>query len=277
MRRPDDELDALLLSAVPDGGVPEDEAGIFSTAWARVQASLADEGEGDEFRRRRLDLIADREVSARRRRRAARLASVTLAVAVAGAGTAAAATDFFSTHTGEHLSGWEADAGGTGEVLNLDGTDRGQVFDQVTKDIPFPIGYEAQRDYALGFYPAESGHAVTEGTLRSFVARMAVCTWADAWVAADGAGDPAARQAATTTLVSSVSWPDIRDNDDPDNIITETGQHLSYNYWVPLLAEGARAGNRQAVLDAVADSYACSYQVLPVIDTVPDYRYAGQR
>jgi hypothetical protein len=278
MRRPDDDLDALLLSAAPGHQDAAEEDRVFADAWSRVQASLADDDAGDdELQRRRLDLIADRQVGARRRRRATRVASLTLAVALAGAGTAAAATEFLSTRTGEHLTGWEVDAGGSGEVLNLDGTDRGQVFDQVTKDIPFPPGYGEQRDYALGFYPAEAAHAVTDGTLRSFVARMAVCTWADAWVAADGSGDQAARQAATTTLADAVSWPDIRDNDYPDNIITETGQHVSYNYWVPLLAEGAGAGDRQAVLDAVADSYACSYQVLPVIDTVPDYRYAGVR
>jgi hypothetical protein len=277
MREADDtELDELLRSAASVRG-PVDEERVFADVWSRVRGSIADGVEvPDDLQSRRLDLVADRQISARRRRRAARVASLTLVVAVAGAGTAAA-TDFFSSHTGQELTGWEVDAGGHGEVLRLDGTDRDQVFEEVTADIPFPPGYEAQHDYALGFYPAEAGHAVTEGTLRSFVARMAVCTWADAWVAADGTGDQAGRQAATTTLVAAVSWPDIRDNDAPDNIITETGQQVSYNYWVPLLAEGARAGDRQAVLDAVADSYACSYQVLPVIDTVPDYRYAGQR
>jgi hypothetical protein len=276
MRRPDDHLDALLLGAVPGMGGPADEDRVFADAWSRVQASLAEDDEGGEFQRRRLDLIADRQVTARRRRRAARLASVTLAVAVAGAGTAAAA-EFISTRTGQHLTGWEVDAGGAGEVLDLDGTDRDQVFDQVTSDIPFPPGYQAERRYTLDFYPAEHGHAVTEGVLRSLTARMSVCTWADAWVAADGDGDLASRTAATETLTAAVSWPDIHDNDQPDSVVTQTGEHLSYNYWVPLLAQGARSGDRKAVLDAVADSFACSYHVLPVIDTVPDYRYAGQR
>ena len=276
MRRPDADLDALLGSAAPGGSDPGEQERVFADAWSRVQASMADDGAGEESERRRLDLIADREVAARRRRRAARLASVTLAVAVAGAGTAAAA-EFISTRTGHSLTGWEIGAGGTGEVLDLDGTDRDDVFDEVTADIPFPPGYEAQRQYALDFYPAEPNHAVTESVLRSLTARMSVCTWADAWVAADGAGDLASRRAAAETLAAAVSWPDIRANDRPDSVVTQTGEHLSYNAWVPVLAQAAGAGDRQAVLDAVADSFACSYHVLPVIDTVPDYRYAGQR
>jgi hypothetical protein len=270
-------LDALLRSAAPVRR-PADEDHVFTDVWSRVQRAMLDGEETvvDAVQERRLNLIADREVAARRRRRTARIASITLAVAVAGAGTAAAA-DFISTHTGEETAGWEIDAGGRGEVLRLDGTDRDEVFEEVTAAIPFPPGYESQREYALDFHSAEANSAVTEGALRSTVARFAVCTWADAWVAADDVADPAARRAATDTLAAAVSWPDIRDNDHPDAIITETGEHISYNAWVPVLAEAAQAGDRQAVLDAVADSYICSYHVLPVIDVSPEYRYAGQR
>src|SRR4051794_9385811 len=241
-------LDALLRSAAPVRH-PADEDGVFSDVWSRLQTAMRDGDEPvvDAVQERRLNLIADREVAARRRRRTSRIASITLAVAVAGAGTAAAA-DFISTHTGEETTGWEVDAGGRGEVLRLNGTDRDEVFEEITADIPFPAGYEAQREYALGFYPAEENHAVTEGTLRSTVARYAVCTWADAWVAADDAADPAARQAAAATLAAAVSWPDIHDNDAPNAIITEAGEHISYNAWVPVLAEAAWAGDRQAVL-----------------------------
>jgi hypothetical protein len=269
-------LDALLRSAAP-GRRPVDEDRVFTDVWARLETAFDDGDQPrDDLQSRRLDLVADREVSSRRRRRAAKVASITLAVAVAGAGTAAAA-DFWATHTGEVTTGWEVDAGGRGEVLRLDGTDRDQVFDELTADIPFPAGYEAQREYALGFYPAEANHAVTEGTLRSSVARYAVCTWADAWVAADDASNAAARNAATETLVAAVSWPDIHDNDHPDATITEAGEHISYNAWVPVVAEAARSGDRQGVLDGVADSTACSYHVLPVIDVTPGYRYAGVR
>ncbi len=269
------DLDALLRSAAP-GRRPVDEDRVFTDVWSRLETAFDDDEPHDDLQSRRLDLVADREVAARRRRRAAKVASITLAVAVAGAGTAAAA-DFWSTHTGEETTGWEVDAAGRGEVLRLDGTDREQVFDELTADIPFPAGYEAEREYALGFYPAEANHAVTEGTLRSTVARLAVCTWADAWVAADAAADPARREAATDALDAAVSWPDIVDNDHPDATITDAGEHISYNAWVPVVAEAARAGDRQGVLDGVADSFACSYHVLPVIDVTPGYRYAGVR
>src|SRR4051812_29491639 len=128
------DLDALLRSAAP-GRRPVDEDRVFTDVWFRLETAFDDDGEPhDDLQSRRLDLVADREVAARRRRRAAKVASITLAVAVAGAGTAAAA-DFWSTHTGEVTTGWEVDAGGRGEVLRLDGTDRDQVFDELTADI----------------------------------------------------------------------------------------------------------------------------------------------
>ena len=280
MREPDSQhLDVLLRSAARTQRTVADEERVFSDVWSRVQ-SCVDDGDttsGDVVQQRRLSLIGDREVAARRRRRATRLASAALAIAVAGGGTAVAA-DFISTRTGQELTGWEIEAGGTGEVLNLGGTDRAQVFDEMTRDIPFPPGYEAQRSYALEFHPSEVDHAITEGTLRSWMARIAVCTWADAWVAADDVGDLTARAAAATTLVEAVSWEDIRANDHPDSMDhPKTGERRSYNGWIPPLAAAAQAGDRPAVLDAVAYSAACSHHVLPVIDTAPDYIWAGTR
>jgi hypothetical protein len=111
-----------------------------------------------------------------------------------------------------------------------------------------------------------------------WMARAAVCTWADAWVAADNVGDATARGAAAAVLAESVSWEDIRANDVPDAMThPETGESRSYNGWIPPLAEAAQAGDRAAVLDAVAYSAACSHHVLPVIDVAPDYVYAGTR
>jgi hypothetical protein len=280
MRDPDShDLDALLRSAATVQRDPADDERIFSDVWSRVQASIGDDGartSNDAVQQRRLNLIGDREVAARRRRRAARLASVALAVAVAGSGTAAAAA-FLSTRTGEHNSGWEVDAGGSGEILNMGGTDRSQVFDEVTADIPFAPGYEPQRAWALEFFPRETDSAVSEEFLRSWVVGNAVCTWADAWVAADNAGDVAARTAATTVLAEAVSWKDIVESDTPDATILDSGEHLSYRWWVRPLADAAQAGERAALLDTVARSTACSYHVLPVIDVAPDYMYAGVR
>ena len=233
----------------------------------------------DAGQERRLALIGDREVAARRRRRATRLASAALAIAVAGGGTAVAA-DFISTRTGQELSGWEIEAGrrnGRGPELGRAPTGP-EVFDEVTADIPFAPGYEDQRTYGLEFHPSEIDHAITEGTLRSWIARNAVCTWADAWVAADDAGDITARTAAAATLTEAVSWEDIRANDHPAVMNhPKTGEPRSYNGWIPPLAAAAEAGDRAGVLDAVAYSAACSHQVLPVIDTAPDYIWAGTR
>jgi hypothetical protein len=268
MRDPDShDLDALLRDAATVQRDGAEEERIFSAVWSRVHASIGEDGAttfDDDVQERRLNLIADREMAARRRRRATRLASVALTVAVAGGGTAVAA-DFIATRTGEHTSGWDVDAAGPGELLNPGGTDRRQVFEEVTADIPFAPGYEAQRAWALDFFPVESDSRITEGSLRSWMARNAVCTWGDAWVSADNAGDVPARTAVTTTLAEAVSWEAIRTSDFPDAVITETGEHRSYNGWVPALAEAAGAGNRQAVLEVVAHSYGCSPDVLPVI------------
>ena len=272
------DLDALLSSAATITRASEDEERIFSDVWSRVQASMRDETATVSLapHERRPALIGDREAVTPRRRRTAKLASVVLAVAVVGGGTAAAAT-FLSTRTGEHNSGWEVEAGGSGEILNTGGTDRADVFDEVTADIPFAPGYEPQRAWALEFFPHEPDSVVSEEFLRSWMAGNAVCTWADAWVAADNVGDSAARSAATDMLGEAVSWKDIVDSDVPDAIILDTGQRLSYRWWVRPLADAARAGDRGALLDTVANSTACSYHVLPVMDVTPDYANAGAR
>lgn len=94
MRDPDgSDLDALLSSAAPVRRDAAEEERLFADVWSRVHPSMTDGGAGtpgDTAQERRLTLIGDREVSARRRRRAARLASTALAVAVAGGGTSSA-------------------------------------------------------------------------------------------------------------------------------------------------------------------------------------------
>jgi hypothetical protein len=270
----DDELDRLLRAGarpVPNG---DDARAQADDVWARIQRTIVEDEPADGAIDRRLS--ARDELATRRRLRPVRVASITLAVVLAGAGTAAAA-DYLSTRTGEELTGWEQDAGGRGEVLNPAGTDRADVFDEITDDIEFPPGYESARQYVLDFYPAEADSRVTEGVLRSNVARAAVCSWADAWVAADDDDDTAARYAATAALTSASEWPDIVDNDIPNAEYQPDGMGRSYNGWVPPLAAAAVAGDRQALLDEVAGSHACSPEVIPVIDTDPAYPLAGVR
>jgi hypothetical protein len=288
MRDPESHnLDALLRSAAPVRRDPADEERVFADVWSRVQTSMNHGAtpSGDALQQRRLNLIGDREVAARRRRRATRLASAALAIAVAGGGTAVAA-DFILTRTGQELTGWEIGAGGSGELLDKGGSDLRQVVEEVTADIPFPAGYDAQHGWALDSYGSpDPGSAITESHLRSGIASQAICTWADAWVAADNAGDAGARAAAAATLAESASWEAIRtfneDHGEPDPMDPATGVDSgaggSYYGWLRPLAQSAQAGDRQGVLDAVAIGHQCSFEVLPVIDADPAYQYAGLR
>ncbi|MCZ2820942.1 hypothetical protein O2V63_11430 [Modestobacter sp. VKM Ac-2977] len=276
----DGRLDALLRSAAAED--PGNDEQLFAEAWSRVQTAMrAGTSTGDDLQQRRLALIGDRQVAARRRRRATRLATAALVVAVAGGGTAAAA-EFLSTRTGEELTGWEVGAGGSGEMLDRGGADLRQVVEEVTADIAFAPGYEAQRGLALDFHGrAEPGAAITESHLRSSIAGAAVCTWADAWVAADDTGDAAARAATAEVLADAVSWEPFltfaEDHGEPRPADSAPDRSTSYRWWLRPLAEAADSGDRQAVLDTVAESHACSYDVLPVIDADPGYRYHGVR
>lgn len=121
MRNPDShDLDVVLRSAATVQRDPAEEECLFSDVWSRVQASIGDDGAttfDDAVQERRLNLIADREMAARRRRRATRLASAALAVAVAGGGTAVAA-EFIATRTGQGATGVNARAAGPGELLD---------------------------------------------------------------------------------------------------------------------------------------------------------------
>ena len=275
MRNPDshDDLDALLRStATVQRDRAEDER-IFSDVWSRVQQSISAGAvtSDDAVQDQRLSVIADREVAARRRRRAARVASVTLAVAVAGAGTAAAA-EFISTRTGAEATGVNAGAAGPGEILDLGGTDLHQVVEEVAADIPFPSGYETQRAETLDSFIPDPNSSISEGFVRSYVAYNAACSWADAWVAADNAGNVAARADATETLAGSVTWEAVvafeESRGEPDPM--DSGARESYFGWLRPLAEAAESGDHQAVLDAVAAG-SCSPEVLPVISADPNY------
>jgi hypothetical protein len=159
---------------------------------------------------------------------------------------------------------------GSGELLDLGGTDLRQVVEAFTADILFPDGYEALHQKALDSYGYDPGSGISENHLRSGVAGYAVCTWADAWVAADDAGDAEARAAATETLTESVTW-------EPFVTFAEDMGEFEEDYyaWHRALADAAGAGNRQGVLDAVADSNTCGYEYVPTIDADPAYRWHG--
>lgn len=277
----DGELDQLLRTA--QGPAPADTQVIFDEVWARVSSAIDRSGSGadiTDIEQARTRLLLDRERSARRRSRVNRLATAALVVAVASGGTAAAA-EFLSARTGQSLTGWEIGAGGSGEIIDRGGDDLAAVVAAETADIPFPAGYETERDFALGFYaPAEDGSAITLSHLRSSIAGAAVCSWTDVWAASNATGDTAGQDAATAQLQAAINWEPFitfaTDHQEPAPADSTVPQD-SYRWWLRPLAQAAAEGDRQQVLDLVAESHNCTYQLIPVIDADPSYPEAGVR
>ncbi|NAZ80968.1 hypothetical protein GTR02_03955 [Kineococcus sp. R8] len=259
---------------------------MFTDTWRTLTTTLSDtsgatatrvdhhDSELATRRARRLDVVAAQQVRARHRRRLARVSAITLTLAVASAGTAAAAT-YLAAHTGQHTSGWEATAAGPGEVLRQDGSDYLDVAAQLTADIPFSADHQAQRQaqFRAGSLAPGTDAQITVSALRAQVAQNAICTWADAWIAADTTGhstvDVSARRTATSTLTASLTWSAVTDVDPTPSASgaradagAETGTRFG---WVPAIATAAAAGDRAAVLGAVAASDRCSPAMTPAI------------
>lgn len=276
-------LDDLLRQAAPHP-LPEDhQQQVFTRTWHTLTTTLSSsmdatashadrrDNELASRRARRLDVVAAQQVRARRHRRLARISAITLTLAVAGAGTAAAAT-YLATRTGQHTSGWEATAAGPGELLRQDGSDYLDVAAQLTADIPFPADYQTQRQaqFRTGSLAPQANAQITVSALRAQVAQNAICTWADAWIAADDTSDTtagttadvSARQSATAALTGSLTWTAVTDVDptpSPSGARADAGAETGTRFgWVPAIATAATAGDRAAVLDAVTSSGRCS-------------------
>jgi hypothetical protein len=259
-------LDELLRRAAGDELIDPTAADqMFADVWSRVRsAASGDHGaQAGERSRRRLDVIANAEAAARRRRRLVRGVSVGVALAVAGGGTAAAAT-YIATRTGKHTTGWQTSAAGPGEILNMAGSDYGQVIRQITADIPFAPGWEHERELALhdGYLAPEPGSVITTSAVRGHVTNYAVCSWAAYWLAADVAGDDASRAAATRTLSQSLTWPSVTALDQhPSPTGQQTDQGPTRFGWLPPIISAAQAGDRQRLVTAMDDhsvNSACS-------------------
>lgn len=270
---------------------------IYERAWEAIRAGMAEEqrmadatgrpgaastasrvgtGGTAQVAARRLDVIAAADARARRRRRVARTSAIMTAVLLAGAGTAAAGT-YLATRTGQHNTGWQVQAGGGGELLNLDGDDRVQVMRELIADIPYAPGYEHLREAepVTGSLRSEEDAQVSDSAARAWVARDAICTWADAWVAADTSRDRAARDAATAALAESLQWPAVRAVDpdpSPTGYLGDEGVGTPTQFgWVPAIVAAAQGGQRQAVLNAVAQDYSCFPKYTPAMNADPDY------
>lgn len=286
-------LAQLLRRAEPAPLDPATAERVYEQAWQAIRAGIAEEPGGasltgpgtDRGAVRRLDVIAAADARARRRRRLTRTTAITTAVLLAGAGAAAAGT-FVATRTGVHNTGWEVDAGGPGEDLDSDGSDRTKVFTDLIADIPFAPGYERLKaaELVTGQLKPEPGAVVSEGAARGYVARDAICTWADAWVAADAAGDRAARETATRGLAGSLRWPAVRDLDpdpSPTGYVGDSGVGSATLFGtVPRMIDAAQDGERQPVLDAIAVDGWCLDDYIPATLADPSFpgpRYGGQQ
>lgn len=97
-------------------------------------------------------------------------------------------------------------------------------------------------------------------------------------MAADNAADLETRAQAARILAEAVSWePFVTFAEDRGlpSPADSAGREPFYRGWLRPLAEAAGAGNRQGVLDAVADSATCGYEYIPVIDADASYEHHG--
>ena len=291
------DLDSLLRSTAPASLTPRQQQAAFTHAWDSVTAAMTSTPAGTSLatppststgapagtaheqgarRARRLDVVTAQQPRARRHRRLARSGAITLAVALAGTGTAAAAA-YLAARTGQHSAGWEATAAGPGELLRQDGSDYLDVARQLSAEIPFAPTHQAQRQaqFSTGVLAPQADSQITTSALRAQVAQNAICTWADAWIAADttgdGSGNSTARQSATDTLTASLTWTAVTDVDPHPGLTTAPGdqgaQAETRFGWVPALATAAAAGDHGAVLDAVTDSGRCDPRLTPALNT----------
>lgn len=243
----DEHSRAISAAAPPVPAASETE---LDRTWARVREDLP-----------------VTEVPRRRRARVILGAGITAAIlGVGGVATAAV----LSAHTGRYPADAEdLELGGPGEYLDAAAPDFPAVIDQVTDDIPFPS--EATRAIALRRLVADerrdaeyelSGDATT-GALRYWVARDAVCSWANSWSAATTSGDAAAKARAAEMLEDATAWPAVTDVDPEQRIEyrrkrirdQRTGKRVVRTIWVdntaagyfPLVRKAAQENDREAM------------------------------
>jgi hypothetical protein len=162
---------------------------------------------------------------------------------VVAAGGAAAAAEFITTHTGKTLTGWERDAGGPGEVLNMGGTDRQEVFSGLVGEVPFPDQESRDRALAMLLKPVGPNASISSSAANGQVADVAICAWSDAWAGAVTSGDAQRAARDADVLRSALSWSAVRTLDDQPSM---TGYRSDQGRQVP-----TRFGHLQGVVDAI--------------------------
>ncbi|MFT3873192.1 MAG: hypothetical protein QM714_11195 [Nocardioides sp.] len=223
------------------------------------------------------------EVPRRRRPRVAIGAAVVAAIlGVGGVATAAV----LSAHTGRYPADAEdLELGGPGEYLDATAPDFPSVIDEVTDDIPFPS--KATRAIALRALVADerrdaenehSGDATT-GAMRYWVARDAVCSWANSWSAAMASGDATGQTRAAEMLEGATAWPAVTDVDPEQRIEyrrkrildPRTGQRVTRTVWVentpagyfPLVRKAAQDNDRDAMAAVLGVWGPCTAAQMP--------------
>lgn len=147
----------------------------------------------------------------RRRRIRATLGAGLVALVVGASGIAVA--DHYGARTGEGpRTAEDLRLGGPGERLDPAAPDLAEVLRVETGDIPFPSA--TARERSLRIQVRENASAsrpgtelVSTGALRGWVARDAVCAWANAWTVATRDGDAGARAEAAAMIRAARRWP----------------------------------------------------------------------
>ncbi len=201
------------------------------------------------------------ELSERPRRSRRRQAAVVAGV-VAGSlavGGAAAASGLLHAHTGQYAHGWQVQAGGPGEELDMDAPDYPTVIRSVVAGIPFAPGYRSYREYVITVYLAPTGHgpeSITTSAARGVMANAAICSWADSWVAADRDQRQTARGRATSALADALRWRAVLDLDphpsETGAVGNEGRREPTIFGFLPGLAATAKAGDRAGVIRAAS-------------------------
>lgn len=115
------------------------------------------------------------------------------------------------TRTGQVAEPEFVAAGGPGELYRLDGTDLPERLGELAADIDFPN--EATRtkavDVQLLFAEKGGDGLASTGALNANLARGAICAWGRSWLAADAAGDTAAKASSATALREALAWPAV--------------------------------------------------------------------
>jgi len=163
-------------------------------------------------------------------------AALLIGFATIGIGAAVAGGSQLSAHTGHFkptvqeiaelaktnpekakLMQREVGGGGPGEDLNPAGADFGEVYRQLSSDIPFPKGYESWRDSLIAedvkVMKRDVEVRVTTGAIHGWFATSAFCAWVLDWRHAEIGGDTQAAAQAAQVISEAPSWKAVTDED----------------------------------------------------------------